>query len=154
MKREMNRRRLADIGAIVVLFGLGFALVTGVYRTVRTVVFDMNTPRAMLHFQGLYNPEPNPDGSAFRWTDGCAQLEVPNPGGWVTLEAVLASGPAGRIAPVELRAGMAKLAFTVSDVPRSYTILVPQSDGEQVTMELDSAGMATPRRNLGVIINR
>ena len=124
-----------------------------VYRAPRDASFTLDVLPAVLPRAGLYELETFSDRPGiYRWTDGSAQIKLPNPGGPVLVRLVLAGGP-GRITAARVGAGALTLAFDVRPEPRSYAFALPAGAGEQITLALDTPTFRDDSRDLGVVLS-
>lgn len=109
---------------------------------------------AQLAARGLYAAEQFPDRpGTYRWSNGAATLELPNPGGAVLLETQLAGGPGRRVA-LRLGAGARALSLSVAPELRTYRLLLPPLPGETLALRLDSPTVPDPAapRQLGLVL--
>lgn len=122
------------------------------YRQPRTAGLTMDAPDTLLPQSGFYDTEQFPNnGQPFRWTDGTATLQVPNPGGPTDVEIVLASGPAERVARVTIDAQGVGWRFPVNALQRHYRLLLPAADSQYQKVQIRSDILEAGRRNIGVI---
>lgn len=149
----MSRVLLREGSMLLALWCVAAGLLWWSYQPRRQATFDMATPKTVLRRDDFYNLETF-EGSrhTFRWTDGSASITAPNPGGPFVLQLVLASGPAGRVAPVRVGLGDQELVFDVGAAPRMYAMVAPPSQAERVTAWVKSPTIHTATRKVGVIV--
>jgi hypothetical protein len=123
------------------------------YRPPRDASFALDVLPAVLPSAGLYELETFSDRPGiYRWTDGSAQIKLPNPGGPTLMRLVLAGGP-GRTTAARLSAGTQILVFDVRPEPRSYAFALPAASGERITIALDTPTFRDRSRDLGVVLS-
>jgi hypothetical protein len=149
----LPRSRLRDSLTIVILMVAAWLLAQWLYRAPRAASFTLDALPAELPRAGLYELETFSDHPGiYRWTDGSAQIKLPNPGGPALVRLVLAGGP-GRTTAAHIGAGALALAFDVRPEPRSYTFALPASSGERITITLDTPTFPDGSRDLGVVLS-
>ncbi|MEO7909929.1 MAG: hypothetical protein ABIV47_09785 [Roseiflexaceae bacterium] len=123
------------------------------YRAPHDASFKLDVLSAVLPRAGLYELETFSDHPGmYRWTDGSAQIKLPNPGGPLLVRLVLAGGP-GRHTAARASSGAQTLVFDVQPEPRSYAFALPASSGERVTIALDTPTFRDASRDLGVVLS-
>src|SRR5215212_8183093 len=116
----LPRPLIRDGVTLLILVATGWLLAQWLYRAPRDDSFTVDMLPAALPRAGLYELETFSDRPGiYRWTDGSAQIKLPNPGGPVLVRLVLAGGP-GRVTAARIGAGALTLAFDVRPEPRSY----------------------------------
>src|SRR4051794_4757320 len=146
-------RLLRDGITLLGLLVTAWLLAQWFYRAPRDASFMLDVLPAVLPRAGLYDLETFSDHPGiYRWTDGSAQVKLPNPGGPVLVRLVLAAGP-GRNTTARIEAGALALAFDVRPEPRSYAIALPASSGERVTIAVDTPTFRDGSRDLGVVLS-
>jgi Gpi18-like mannosyltransferase len=119
-------------------------------RVARATTIAMDTAPALLPREGLYGYERLPDGSGvYSWTNGSGKLKLPNPGAAPTLRLKLL-GPTQAPVPVEIRVGTLQLRFVARPEPRIYSIALPASPNERITLAIDSPQVHLHQRTLGI----
>ena len=92
---------------LLILVVTAWLLAQWFYRAPRDASFTIDVLPAVLPRAGLYELETFSDHPGiYRWTDGSAQIKLPNPGGPVLVRLVLAGGP-GRITAARVERGRA-----------------------------------------------
>lgn len=145
--------RIRDGVILLVLFGVACALAYLAYQPLRTAAFTMDAlpvmlPHAELHANEHFVDDPR----MYRWTKGQGQVELPNPGGPVVIKVALAGGPRQAV-PVVIQAGAATLPFQVDGGLRTYALLVPATQGERITLTIESPTFEERNRTLGVVVS-
>src|SRR3954452_4917354 len=131
-KRPRDRRR--DALPLLALIVIAWLLAQWFYRAPRATSFTLDVLPAVLPRAGLYELETFSDHPGmYRWTDGSAQIKLPNPGGLALARLVLAGGP-GRTTAARISVGVQTLAFDVRPEPRSYAFALPAASGERITI--------------------
>ena len=152
----LARRRstwLLDCIAVLVLIGCALLLMVAAGSSERSTVLGMDLPATMLPGSGLRETEQFTDRPGiFRWTNGAAELSIPNPGGTIQLSMLLAAGPDGRSAPLDVMAGSSRLSLQVPAEPRRYHLLLGATAGLRRQLELNSPTVTVARRELGVVL--
>src|SRR5215213_1218472 len=139
--------------ALLFLVVIGWLLALWFYRAPRDASFTLDVLPAVLPRAGLYELETFSDHpGTYRWTDGSAQIKLPNPGGPLLVRLVLAGGP-GRMIRARIGSGAQTLAFDVRPEPRSYTFALPASSGERITIAIDTPTFRDSSRDLGVVLS-
>lgn len=146
-----GRKPFHEIVLLAILLGTALGLVRLAYAPVRHAVLTMEAPYALLLAIGLHDLERFPGGGTFRWTEGLATLQVPNPSGSVRLRFVAVGGPGGPT-PVSLRTGEQRFAFSLRPERRLYTLLLRPQAGERLTLQLESPVVVAGERDLGVML--
>jgi len=148
-----SRPRIRDGMALLILIATAWLLAQLFYRAPRAASFTLDVLPAVLPRAGLYELETFSDHPGiYRWTDGSAQIKLPNPGGPVRVRLVLAGGP-GRTTAARVGSGAQTLAFDVQPAPRRYAFALPASSGERVTIALDTPTFRDGSRDLGVVLS-
>jgi Gpi18-like mannosyltransferase len=138
---------------LLILVVIAWLLAQWFYRAPRDASFTLDVLPAVLPRAGLYELETFSDRPGiYRWTDGSAQIKLPNPGGPVLVRLVLAGGP-GRVTAARISSGAQTLAFDVRPEPRSYAFALPASSGERVTLAIDTPTFRDRSRDLGVVLS-
>jgi hypothetical protein len=138
---------------LVILVVTGWLLAQWCYRAPHEASFTLDVLPAVLPRAGLYELETFSDRpGTYRWTDGSAQVKLPNPGGPLLAQLVLAGGP-GRVAAARISSGAQLLAFEVRPEPRSYAFALPASSGERVSIVIDTPTFRDRSRDLGVVLS-
>src|SRR5436190_4117874 len=151
--RRMPRPPIRDGIMLLFLVVTGWLLALWFYRAPRDASFTIDVLAAVLPRAGLYELETFSDHPGiYRWTDGSAQIKLPNPGGPALVRLVLAGGP-GRTTAARIGAGALTLAFDVRPAPRSYVFALPASSGERVTIAIDTPTFRDRSRDLGVVLS-
>ncbi|MEP7190100.1 MAG: hypothetical protein ABI901_12985, partial [Roseiflexaceae bacterium] len=151
--KRLSDRLLRDGIALLALVATAWLLALGFYRAPRDASFTLDVLPVVLPRAGLYELETFSDHPGiYRWTDGSAQIKLPNPGGPLLVQLVLAGGP-GRIAAARISSGGQTLTFDVQPAPRSYAFVLPASSGERVTLALDTPTFRDRSRVLGVVLS-
>jgi hypothetical protein len=151
--QRMPRPFVRDGMALLSLVVTAWLLAQWFYRGPRDASFTIDVLPAVLPRAGLYELETFSDHPGiYRWTDGSAQIKLPNPGGLVLVRLMLAGGP-GRITSSRVSSGAQTLAFDVRPEPRSYSFALPASSGERVTIALDTPTFRDGSRDLGVVLS-
>lgn len=150
------RRWIYESVILLALMVIVLLVTQWVYYTPRIARFTATTPPVFLPRTGFSVPEQFPNGAgSYRWTNGTAQLRLPNPGGPVRLRLQLAGGP-GRSVPVALHYADQIQSFQVSPEPRMYRLLLPPTAGERQMLRIESPVMAEQdgrgERQLGVVV--
>src|SRR5690349_1234408 len=104
---------LLDSIALAVLCITALLWGNWIYQPSRTATFTMNVPSALLPRDGFYNWEKfarRPGG--YQWTEGHAQLALPNLGGIITLQMVMMGRSAGSTS-VQMQVGTVHYTFAV-----------------------------------------
>ncbi|NTV63992.1 MAG: hypothetical protein HGA65_10715, partial [Oscillochloris sp.] len=124
------------------------------YTGQRSAVFGASDLSAMLPMEGVHEQENLADRpGTFRWTDGSARIQPPNPGGELQLLLRLSSG-LDEVTPVVLRAGKGDTqSFFALPGLRTYYLLLPSQPGERVTIAIESPTRTIDRRDLGVVFS-
>lgn len=144
--------RFFDAVAIAVLLMSAALLPLLAGRGARSVAYRMDAPPTMLprdNFNELEQFSDRP--GSYRWTRGAGKLDVPNPGGALVVNLVLAGGP-GRAVLITLGSGSTALRVPVQPQPRSYAVLLPPAFGERPSLTLDAPLVEGERRYLGVVV--
>jgi hypothetical protein len=151
--QRLPRPFIRDGMTLLILVATAWLLAQWFYCAPRDASFTMDVQQAVLPRAGLYELETFSDHPGiYRWTDGSAQIKLPNPGGPVLVRLVLAGGP-GRITSSRVSSGAQTLAFDVRPAPRSYTFALPASSGERVGIALDTPTFRDGSRDLGVVLS-
>lgn len=153
--RELGYKQFTWLDAVLVVllcvsaWGLSFLT----YSQPRETAFDMKSPPGLLPAAGLYDIESFPDREGrYRWSNGMGVLKLPNLGGPIQLQILLAGGPERQV-PVHLSTKEWALDFTVSSDLRSYQLLLPPSSGDRISLHIDSPVFDEGNRNLGVLLS-
>ncbi|NJP07339.1 MAG: hypothetical protein HC837_17810 [Chloroflexaceae bacterium] len=142
----------AKLVALLLLIGGIGLCATYLYGWPRMTTLPMDARPVLLAFTGLHELETFADGTGvYRWTQGQAQLTLPNPGGSLLVRLQLAGGP-GRYVPVVISSPQAQLPIQVAAEPRTYAVLFPAAAAERVTLEIDSPVIKERHRTLGVVV--
>src|SRR5215208_6634493 len=124
LKRRSDRL-LRDGMTLLALLVTAWLLAQSSYRAPRDASFTIDALPAVLPRAGLYEQETFSDRPGiYRWTDGSAQIKLPNPGGPLVVRLVLAGGP-GRTTPARVGSDAITLAFDVRPEPRHYAFALP-----------------------------
>src|SRR6187399_1884819 len=92
--KPLSDRLLRDGMTLLALVLAAWLLAQWLYRAPRAASFTLDALPAALPHAGLYELETFSDHPGiYRWTDGSAQVKLPNPGGPVLVRLVLAGGP-------------------------------------------------------------
>lgn len=151
--RQLPRLLIRDGLTLLMLLVTAWLLAQWFFRASRDASFTLDTLPAVLPRAGLYDLETFSDHPGiYRWTDGSAQIKLPNPGGPLLARLVLAGGP-GRTTPARVSSGALTLAFDVRPAPRIYTFALPASAGERVTIAIDTPTFRDGSRDLGVVLS-
>jgi Gpi18-like mannosyltransferase len=151
--RRLPRPLVRDGMTLLLLVVTAWLLAEWFYRAPRNASFTLDVLPAALPRAGLYELETFSDHPGiYRWTDGSAQIKLPNPGGAVLVRLVLAGGP-GRSTVAQISAGAQTLAFDVRPAPRSYAFALPADSGERITIALDTPTFRDGSRDLGVVLS-
>jgi Gpi18-like mannosyltransferase len=151
--KRPNERALRDVLMLLALLVGAWLLAEWSYRAAREASFKIDALPAILPRAGLYELETFSDRPGiYRWTDGSARVELPNPGGPVVARLVLAGGP-GRTTQVRIGSGATRLAFEVRPEPRTYALALPGSSGERVALTIETTTFRDGSRNLGVVLS-
>ena len=151
--RRLPRPLIRDGITLLILVVTAWLLALWFYYAPRDASFTLDVLPAVLPRAGLYELETFSDHPGiYRWTDGSAQIKLPNPGGPVLVRLVLAGGP-GRITAARVGAGALTLAFDVRPEPRSYAFALPAGAGERITLALDTSTFRDGSRDLGVVLS-
>src|SRR5690348_16493379 len=136
--RRLPAPRIRDGMTLLILVAIAWLLAQWLYRAPRDASLTLDVLPAVLPRAGLYELETFSDRPGiYRWTDGSAQIKLPNPGGPALVRLVLAGGP-GRTTAARIGAGALTLAFDVRPEPRSYAFALPAVTGERITITLDT----------------
>jgi hypothetical protein len=148
-----GERRWAGAILLCCLLLLAFFLALHLYTQPRATSLPPETPPALLPLRGLNELERLPDGRGFRWTNGAAELGLPNPGGAARLAMLLAGGP-GRTLPLTLTLdGRAVASFLVAPEPRVYQMQLPPAQSRRLNLGLLSPSLReSGRRTIGVVL--
>src|SRR4051794_12025072 len=145
--------RLRDGLTLLALIVIAWLLAQWFYRAPRATSFTLDVLPAVLPRAGLYELETFSDHpGTYRWTDGSAQIKLPNPGGPLLVRLVLAGGP-GRMITARIGSGAQTLAFDVRPEPRSYAFALPASSGERITIAIDTSTFRDGSRDLGLVLS-
>src|SRR4051794_33328667 len=145
--------RLRDGLTLLALIVIAWLLAQWFYRAPRAASFTLDVLPVVLPRAGLYELETFSDRPGiYRWTDGSAQIKLPNPGGPLLARLVLAGGP-GRVITARISSGAQTLVFDVRPEPRSYTFALPAGSGERVALALDTPTLRERSRDLGVVLS-
>jgi len=151
--KRPSDRLLRDGMTLLALLVTAWLLTQWFYRAPHAASFTIDVLPAVVPRAGLYELETFSDHPGiYRWTDGSAQIKLPNPGGQVLVRLVLAGGP-GRITAARVGAGALTLAFDVRPEPRSYAFALPASSGERVSIAIDTPTFRDGSRDLGVVLS-
>jgi Gpi18-like mannosyltransferase len=135
------------------LVAVAWLLALWLYRAPRAASFTLDVLPVALPRAGLYELETFSDRPGiYRWTDGSAQIKLPNPGGPLLVQLVLAGGP-GRVVVARIGSGAQTLVFDVRPEPRSYAFALPTNSGERVAIALDTPTFRDRSRDLGVVLS-
>ena len=141
--------------AIPILALLLILLLTSfAYRSPRTDSLVMNKLRWLTPPVGMYTVERTPDRMyAYRWTSSEATLPLPNPGGAVILQLVMAGHPGGTT-ETELHVGHERIPLTIPAVIRRYRLLVPPVVQERLSLQFRAVPVVIEGdgRPLGVMV--
>jgi Gpi18-like mannosyltransferase len=147
------RRRIWDAVVLLFLLGTTWVLASLAYRPLRAAAFTMDAPPVMLPHEGLHEHEQFPDDPrVYRWTKGQGQVELPNPGGPVVVQVGLAGGTRSAV-PVEIHAAGMTLPFQVDAGLRTYALLLPATQGERLSLTVESPTFEAHNRTLGVVVS-
>lgn len=153
MYKFVRPRRTLDLFALVLLLGTALLFAQLGYRAPGSAAFAIDAPEVLLPLAGFHELERFADRDGlFRWTQGGALVELPNPGGLIAARLQLAGGTA-RSVPVRLAQGEFVLPFMVQPAPRTYRLLLPPASGERVALRIDSPTVREGRRDLGVVVS-
>lgn len=148
-------RRPIDVGIALVLTLFGITLLLGIYRLPRRTVLEPDIPAAMLPANGLYGVEYNDFYQLrYRWTNGNATLELPNPGQAPLLWSATLSAGADRQAALIFHSTNLSLPLTITAQPRRYLLIIPNAaTGERFPLRLQGDAFTEPGgRLLGVLL--
>src|SRR5215218_4966467 len=111
--RWLPRLLIRDGITLLMLVVAAWLLAQWFYHAPRDASFTLDVLPAVLPRAGLYELETFSDHPGmYRWTDGSAQIKLPNPGGLVLVRLVLAGGP-GRNTVAQISSGAQTLTFDV-----------------------------------------
>src|SRR3954453_6283496 len=103
--RRLPFRFIRDGIALLILVAIAWLLAQWLYRAPRAASFSLDLLPVALPRAGLYELETFSDRPGiYRWTDGSAQIKLPNPGGPLLVHMVLAGGP-GRMTSARISSG-------------------------------------------------
>ncbi len=123
------------------------------YAGHRSAAFTADALPVMLPAAGFHDREPLADRPGlFRWTDGSARLQPPNPGGPLYVRLRLSSG-LDRATPMVLRADGSASPFFVLPGMHTYSLLLPAQPGERVQIRIESPTQTISKRALGVVFH-
>src|SRR3954466_16176512 len=132
--KRPSDRLLRDGMTLLALLVTAWLLTQWFYRSPHAASFTIDVLPAVLPRAGLYELETFSDHPGmYRWTDGSAQIKLPNPGGPALVQLVLAGGP-GRTTAARVGVGAQTLAFDVRPEPRHYAFALPASTGERINI--------------------
>jgi hypothetical protein len=152
--RTLQPRRVAlDLLTLLVLLAAALGLAEWSYRAPRSANLKIDALPVLLPLDGFHEVERFADRPGiYRWSQGAANIRLPNPGGALVLRVVLAGGP-GRTVPVIVRAGAATITFVARPEPRSYALALPPTDGERITVAIETPTVRQGNRDLGVVVS-
>src|SRR4051812_8576066 len=151
--RQLSRPLMRDGITLLLLVVTTWLLAQWFYHAPRAAAFTIDVLPAVLPRAGLYELETFSDHPGiYRWTDGSAQIKLPNPGGPALVRLVLAGGP-GRTTAARVRSGALALAFDVRPEPRSYAFALPAGSGERVSIAIDTPTFRERTRDLGIVLS-
>ncbi len=150
--------RKLDMGVVLALVLLaGMAVQIGYSTIQRSGHFTIDYPPNILPLHGFYGSEQFPDHPRrYRWSKGDGMIKFPNPGGLPIVSMVLAGGPARTIDTTVRTSDGLHTTFTVAPEPRQYTLLLPFSEEERITLWIESPVMRDPihpKQKLGVVVS-
>ncbi len=147
------RRPIWDAAVLLFLLGTAWALASLVYQPLRAAAFTMDALPVMLPYEGLHEREQFPDDPrVYRWTKGQGQVDLPNPGGPVVVQVGLAGGTRSAV-PVAIHAAGMTLPFQVDAGLRTYALLLPTTQGERLSLTVESPTFEARNRTLGVVVS-
>src|SRR6476661_233626 len=92
--RQLPRPHIRDGITLLILVVTAWLLAQWFYSAPREASLTLDLLPAVLPRAGLYELETFSDHPGiYRWTDGSAQIKLPNPGGPMLVRLVLAGGP-------------------------------------------------------------
>lgn len=150
----MRRLPLYDIVILLIVLLAGLPGLFWAYAGERGTTLAADALPVMLPASGLYEPEPLADRPEhFRWTNGAAEIELPNPGGRLAIELSLASG-FETATSLTVEAVGSEVALMVLPGLHSYSLLLPPQPGERVGLRLSSPVSEVDGRALGVMLHK
>lgn len=151
--QQVPRRLIRDALILLALLATAWLLAEWCYRTPREASFKLDVLPAVLPRAGLYELETFSDRPGiYRWTDGSARIDLPNPGGPLVARLVLAGGP-GRTTPARVSSGATLLTFDARPEPRSYAIALPAVAGERIRIAIETPTFRDGSRLLGIVVS-
>src|SRR5690349_20337760 len=116
-RQRPSDRLVRDCVLLLALIACAWLLAQWAYLAPRDASFKLDVLPAVLPRDGLFELETFGDRPGiYRWTDGSAQVKLPNPGGPIVARLVLAGGP-GRATTARVSSGVTTLAFDVRPEP-------------------------------------
>jgi len=144
---------LRDALILLALLATAWLLAEWSYRAPRDASFKLDVLPVALPRAGLYELETFSDRPGiYRWTDGSAHVDLPNPGGPIVARLVLAGGP-GRTTPAHVSSGTMLLEFDARPEPRSYAFALPAASGERIAISIDTPTFRDSSRDLGIVVS-
>jgi hypothetical protein len=151
--RRKPRSLARDGIALLILLAAAWLLAEWCYRTPRDASFKLDVLPAVLPRAGLYELETFSDRPGiYRWTDGSAHVDLPNPGGPLVARLVLAGGP-GRTTPARIGSGTTLWELEARPEPRSYAFALPAVAGERVRITIETPTFRDGSRLLGIVVS-
>jgi Gpi18-like mannosyltransferase len=151
--RRLPAPLIRDGIALLLLVAAAWLLAEWCYRAPREASFKLDVLPAVLPRAGLYELETFSDRPGiYRWTDGAARVDLPNPGGPLVARLVLAGGP-GRTTPARISSGTTLLTFDARPEPRSYAFALPAVAGERVRIAIETPTFRDRSRLLGIVVS-
>ncbi|HEU5103179.1 MAG TPA: hypothetical protein VFU22_29360 [Roseiflexaceae bacterium] len=142
-----------DALILLAILAAAWLLAEWSYRAPRDASFRLDALPVALPRGGLYELETFSDRPGiYRWTDGSAHLDLPNPGGPLVAQLMLAGGP-GRSVPARISSGRALLEFEARPEPRTYAFALPTAAGERVRIAVDTPTFRDGSRDLGIVVS-
>ena len=152
-RQRPSDRLVRDGVLLLALIACAWLLAQWAYLAPRDASFKLDVLPAVLPRDGLFELETFGDRPGiYRWTDGSAQVKLPNPGGPIVARLVLAGGP-GRATTARVSSGVTTLAFDVRPEPRTYAFALPAGAGERVAIAIDTPTFRDRSRDLGVVLS-
>jgi len=153
-KPAIHVRRWADVVVLLILLGAALLPAMLLYAQPLTTTIRMDTPQALLPRDGMYRYErwPGENAGVYSWTNGSSTLKLPNPGGATTIQIKLL-GPIKDSIPVQMRVGQQSFSFLARPEPRVYSLILPATPRERITLTVESPRENIHRRELGIGIS-
>lgn len=155
-KNDWRRQIVIELAVLCILLLFVIAQSLVIYAPMRDLTFGPEQSVYTERWRGFYGQESFRDRpGSYRWTNGNARIELPNPGGSPHITILLAGGPA-RPVTATTNLGDHDIQFAVAPTPRLFSFLLPKESTAGISLRLSTPTIAEPgsSRELGLVVGR